>query len=222
MTNYAPLLENIETFVKEKTENETTGHDWFHADRVRRNAMYIARKDFSNRNIDLFLLQSVALMHDLGDWKVNTTEKSEKEILADACKTLDIPEPYSSQIVEAITRLSFSANIEKKNELPLEGQIVQDADRLDALGAIGIARAFAFGGQRNRQIYNPNIKPQRLKSEKDYKNTQNPSINHFYEKLFLIKDLMNTKTGKKLAIKREKFMKKYLDEFYREWETENS
>lgn len=215
------LLKNIETYVKEKTQNEVTGHDWFHADRVRKNSMYIAKKDFSNQSIDLFLLQTVALMHDLGDWKVNTTKKSEKEILADACKTLNIPEPYSSQIVEIIIHLSFSANIEKKNELPLEGKIVQDADRLDALGAIGIARAFAFGGQRNRQIYNPSIKPQTLKSAKDYKNTQNPSINHFYEKLFLIKDLMNTKTGKQLAIKREKFMKKYLDEFYEEWKANN-
>ncbi len=218
--NAFKLLKNIETYVKEKTENEVTGHDWFHADRVRRNALFIAEKEFKNKNIDLFLLEAIALMHDLGDWKVNTTSKSEKEILENACHMLKIPDNYSSRIVEIITHLSFSANIEKKNKLPLEGQMVQDADRLDALGAIGIARAFAFGGSRNRQIYNPNIKPLILKSSNDYKNTQNPSINHFYEKLFLIKNLMNTKTGKSLALKREKFMKKYLEEFYGEWKSE--
>lgn len=221
MKIYTDLLSSIEQYVKEKTQNEVTGHDWFHADRVRHNSLYIAKKEFNNKDIDLFLLQAIALMHDLGDWKVNTTKKTESEILGDACKILKIPESYSLQIVEIITHLSYSANIEKKNELPLEGQIVQDADRLDALGAIGIARAFAFGGRRNRQIYNPNIKPQTLKSTEDYKNTENPSINHFCEKLFLLKDLMNTKTGKRLAIKREKFMKKYLDEFYKEWSGED-
>lgn len=220
MRTQIQLLKSVEIYVKKKTERETTGHDWFHADRVRRNALFIAQKEFGNKDIDLFLLQAVALMHDLGDWKVNTTSKSEKEILENACLMLKIPENYSSQIVEIITHLSYSANIEKKYELPFEGKIVQDADRLDALGAIGIARAFAFGGKRDRQIYNPNIKPKTHKSTKSYKTTENPTINHFYEKLFLLKDLMNTKTGKKLALKREKFMKKYLEKFYGEWKGE--
>lgn len=219
--NTFTLLKKIEKYVRGKTENETTGHDWFHADRVRRNALYIAKKDFPNQTLDLFLLQAIALMHDLGDWKVNNTKKSEEQILTQACKELGIPINYAIKIVENITHMSYSANIENKFELSLEGKIVQDADRLDALGAIGIARAFAFGGQRNRQIYNPNIKPQILKSANDYKNTQNPSVNHFYEKLFYLKDLMNTTTGKSLAAKREKFMKKYLEEFYKEWGSEN-
>ncbi len=213
------FLKSIEKYVKEKTEHETTGHDWFHADRVRKNALYIAKKDFPNQNIDLFLLQAVALMHDLGDWKVNTTSKTEKEILEDACAILKIPKNYALQIVEIITHLSYSANIERKYNLILEGQIVQDADRLDALGALGIARVFSHAGKHTSKIYDPEIKPKTYKSTKEYREYKNTAINHFYEKLFLLKDLMNTKTGRKLALKREKIMKKYLEEFYKEWDT---
>ncbi len=186
MKSNIKLLRTIEKYVKEKTQNEVTGHNWFHADRVRNNSIYIAKKEFKKDEVNLFILQAIALMHDLGDWKINNTKRSEEQILKEACMTFKPPQDSKEIIINTITQLSFNANIEHRNELSVEGKIVQDADRLDALGAIGIARAFAFGGQRNRQIYNPSIKPQTLRSIKDYKNTQNPSINHFYEKLFLL------------------------------------
>lgn len=193
---------------------EHTGHDFFHVDRVSKTALEIAKKE---TGVDLFLIQAAALLHDLGDYKVNNTKKSEEEILKDACNDLKIPSDYSFKILEIILNMSYSKNIKSRQKLSLEGKIVQDADRLDSIGAIGIARAFAFGGSRKRELYNPEIKPKTYTSLEEYRNSENPTLNHFYEKLFFLKDLMNTETGKKMATKRDKVMKNFLSEFDAEW-----
>lgn len=214
------MLKAIKSYVKEKMSGETTGHDFFHVDRVRRNALEIASKEISAQTIDLFLVEAAALMHDLGDWKLNSTGRAEKEIIEAACSELDMPPVYTEKIVDIITHMSYSSNISMKYDLLIEGQIVQDSDRLEALGAIGLARTFAHGGKNKSEIYNPTIKPRIYKSTKEYRTLKNTSINHFYEKLFLLKDLMNTKTGKQMAERREKFMKDFLKEFYAEWNGE--
>lgn len=207
----------VKEFAQLKMGTESTGHDWFHVERVFKTATMISQGE---KDTDLFIIQAAALLHDLGDWKVNTSDKTEEEIIADACKDLDINLEDTKQIIDIILNMSFSKNVDRQKKLSMEGKIVQDADRLEALGAIGIARAFAFGGKNNRELYNPEIKPSKYKTLKDYQNTKNPTINHFYEKLFLLVPLMNTKTGKQMAAKREKYMKNFLKQFYAEWEGE--
>lgn len=216
---YNPFMGNekifsIKTYVKEKMSGEATGHDWFHVERVFTTATKIAKAE---KNVDLFIVQAAALLHDIGDWKVATAEKSEEEILDEAFDTLQIPRESSEEIKDIILNMSFRKNITGKKSLSSEGKIVQDADRLEALGAIGIARAFAYGGKKKRAIYNPAIKPQEFTSIEAYKNSDGTTINHFYEKLFKLRKQLNTKTAKKIALKREKFMKDFLKEFYAEW-----
>lgn len=208
-------IETIQKFVKSKMEGEGTGHDWFHVERVVATAKRICLKE---KNADKFLVEAAALLHDIGDWKLNSSGRTEEEILRSVCKKLDLEDSDSKRIIEIIINMSFSANIGSKKKLCLEGQIVQDADRLDALGAIGIARAFAYGGKKGRELYNPTKKPKKFASTTSYRNSDGPTINHFYEKLFLIKKQLNTKEAVKIAEKREKFMKEFLKEFYSEWE----
>lgn len=207
-------ITRIKKYVKEKMEGEATGHDWFHVERVFKTANLIAK---SEKNVDIYIVQAAALMHDLGDWKVNNSKLTEEEILLNACKELKLSPSDTKKILDIILNMSFSKNVENKNKLSLEGKIVQDADRLEALGAIGIARAFAYGGKKNREIYNPNVKPNEFKSTEEYRNSQSHTINHFYEKLFKLRAQLNTKTAKEIALKREKFMKEFLKEFYAEW-----
>ncbi len=205
----------IINYVKEKMNGESTGHDWFHVERVYKTATRIAK---SEKNVDLFIVQTAALLHDLGDWKVNNSDKTEEEIIIAACRELRISKDDTLKVIQIIINMSFSKNVDSKKKLSLEGKIVQDADRLEALGAIGIARAFAYGGKKNRQIYNPNIKPINFKTTEEYRNTEGHTINHFYEKLFKLRKMLNTKTAKQIALKREKFMKTFLKEFYAEWD----
>jgi uncharacterized protein len=193
---------------------EESGHDWFHVDRVRKNALRIAEEE---KNVDLFLIQIAALLHDIGDWKLNNSGMSEKEILEETCVILKYPPEIAEQVVNIVLNMSYSKNIKNRKKLSLEGQIVQDADRIDAMGAIGIARAFAYGGKDKRELYNPTKKPQTFKSIEAYKRNKSTTVNHFYEKIFRLTGLMNTKSAKKLATKRERFMKEYLDQFYSEW-----
>lgn len=207
-------LSLIRAYVKEKMADEATGHDWFHIERVVKTATLLAKKE---KNVDLFIIQAAALLHDIGDWKVNNSKKTEEEILEEACKKLEISQQDAESIKNIILNMSFRKNVITKKKLSLEGKIVQDADRLEALGAIGIARAFAYGGKKNRQLYNPAIKPQTFKSTEEYMNTQGHTINHFYEKLFKLRKQLHTKTAKTIALKREKFMKAFLKEFYAEW-----
>lgn len=204
----------ISEYVKKKMSGEATGHDWFHVERVFKTATTIAK---SEKGVDLFLVQSAALLHDLGDWKVNNSDKTEEQIIREACRKLGLEEEYIDKILDIILNMSFSKNIGSKKALSIEGKIVQDADRLEALGAIGIARAFAYGGKKNRQLYDPDIKPAKFKSTDEYRSADSHTINHFYEKLFKLRKQLNTKKAKQIALKREKFMKAFLKEFYAEW-----
>lgn len=209
------LIGSIQKFVKGKMEGEGTGHDWFHIERVLGTAKRISKKQ---KGVDQFLVEAAALLHDIGDWKLNSSGRTEEEILRSVCKKLALEDIDSKKIIEIIINMSFSANVGNKKKLCLEGQIVQDADRLDALGAIGIARAFAYGGKKGRELHNPTKKPKKFSSTNSYRNSDGPTTNHFYEKLFLIKKQLNTKEAVKIAEKREKFMKEFLKEFYGEWE----
>lgn len=191
--------------------NDVSGHDYWHTMRVYKNALKIAGNEKCNERI----VALSALLHDVDDVKLFRTENfsNARSILAE----LNASSEMTNEIIKIISQISFKGT---GIVIPdtIEGKIVQDADRLDALGAIGIARAFAYGGNKGRCMYNPNIKPLENITEAAYYNNESTTVNHFYEKLFLLKDLMNTDTGKKLAVERDEFMRQYIDEFMREWE----
>lgn len=209
------IIDKTINFVKETLAGAEAGHDWFHIERVWKTAKHI---NFIEK-ADGLTVELAALLHDIADSKFNGgdeeigPEKAEyflKSIWVDT-ETIE----HVKLIIKNISfKNSFDNNIFSSKEL----QVVQDADRLDALGAIGIARAFTYGGFKNRVLYNPEIKPELNHSKESYKNTDAPTINHFYEKLLLLKDLMNTNTGKQMAEKRHRFMESYLEQFYAEWE----
>ena len=204
----------VEDFVKEKMGHDPTGHDWYHADRVRITALNIA-KDY--KNVDIRVIEIASLIHDVIDTKITQDPKKELNNIVVLLDKAKLTSKQIDSILFIIQNMSFKAGI-KKVALPIEGQIVQDADRLDALGAIGIARAFAYGGYKNRSFYDPKIAVQTYKAAKEYRNTNSTTINHFYEKLFKLKDLMNTPQAKKIAENREKFMKIFIQNFYLDWE----
>ncbi len=209
------VIKKVAEFVKQKLYSESTGHDWWHCYRVWQLALKIAK----NENADLFVVQLAALLHDIADWKFNKPEQGlviAKELL----NQLNVDEQTISHVCEIIRNISFKG-AKVKNEISTkEGRIVQDADRLDALGAIGIARCFATGAKLGRPIYDPNIKPKLHTNFDEYKKAKSTSINHFYEKLLLLKDRMNTETARKIAEERHKFMLQFLDRFFREWNCE--
>lgn len=202
-------------FVKGKLKNEYSGHDWWHVYRVWNNSLQIGAAE----NVDMFIVQLAALLHDIADWKFHGGD-----IMAGpqtACKFLkknNVDENVIDHVGDIIKRISFKGAAVESKQLTQEGKVVQDADRLDALGAIGIARVFAYGGYKQREIYNPEIKPAIHMTFEQYQSNTSPTINHFYEKLLLLKDLMNTETGKKLAAERHAFMEEYLRIFYQEVE----
>ena len=201
-------------FVKEKLEKDGTGHDWLHIDRVHKNAKKISSKESGN----LFVIELGALLHDIQDWKFSKSKQTLEgaQIAYNWLISLNVPSNICDQVKHIVENISFKgANVENKIN-SLEGKIVQDADRLDAMGAIGIARTFAYGGFKQRPIYSPNIKPQIHNSFEEYKKQDGTAVNHFYEKLLLLKDKMNTETGKLLAEKRHDFMNLYLDQFFDE------
>lgn len=202
-------------FVKTTLENAEGGHDWWHIYRVWNNAKALAKNEGGNR----LIIELAALLHDIADSKFhggdeNIGPKKARTFL----QSLDIPEENIEQITFIIAYMSFKGGHDQVDEKSLEFQIVQDADRLDAIGAIGIARTFNYGGFKNREIYNPDVPPEVGMSKEAYKNSSAPTINHFYEKLLLLKNLMNTQTGKELALQRHQFMEQYLEQFYAEWE----
>lgn len=212
------VIEKIKKYVKETTILEESGHDWWHIQRVYNNALQINKDEHGKQEV----IEIIALMHDLYDGKF-CDENITKNIIT-TLKKLEVYDVLSEDDVENITysceNISYSKNIECKKHLSKEGLIVQDADRLDSIGAIGIARVFAYGGKIKRNIYNPELQRGEINTEKEYRNKDRDSINHFYEKLLKLKDLMNTETAKKIAIKRHEFMENYLNEFYREWNGE--
>lgn len=211
------LIDNTILFVKQKLENAEAGHDWFHMERVYKNALLIAQDEVC----DIQIVKLGALLHDIADSKFNDgDELVGPKVAREFLESQNVSEEVIVHVVNIIENISFKGgNFEKKfNSIELE--IVQDADRLDAIGAIGIARTFNYGGFKNRQLYNPEIAPKLNMSKEEYKKSEAPTINHFYEKLLLLKDKMNTKTGKQLAQERHKFMELFLSQFYAEWDGE--
>lgn len=209
------LIDKTILFVKQQLQNAEGGHDWFHIERVYKNALLIAE----NEACDLEIVKLGALLHDIADSKFhNGDETVGPKIAREFLEKENVKEETITHVLNIIENISFKGgNFDKKfNSKELD--IVQDADRLDALGAIGIARTFNYGGFKNRAIYNPNIAPNLNMSKEEYKNSEAPTLNHFYEKLLLLKDKMNTESGKKIAQKRHEFMEKFLSQFYAEWD----
>ncbi|WP_121667243.1 HD domain-containing protein [Mesonia aquimarina] len=202
-------------FVKTELANAESGHDWFHVERVYKNALLIARQEA----VDLLVVKLAALLHDIADAKFHKGDETIGPKKADNfLKTLSVSKAQQEHIIKIIRYCSFKNRNEEINFSSIEFQIIQDADRLDAMGAIGIARTFNYGGFKNRAIYNPEIQPNLNMNKEEYKHSNAPTINHFYEKLLQLKDLMNTETGKKIAEKRHQFMEDFLAQFFDEWE----
>ena len=211
------IIDNTILFVKQQLENAEGGHDWFHIERVYKNALLIAE----GVDCDLIVVKLGALLHDIADSKFHGGDETVGPKTARAfLESQNVKEDIILHVIAIIENISFKGgNFEKKfNSKELE--IVQDADRLDAIGAIGIARTFNYGGFKNRPLYNPNIQPNMNMNKEEYKNSESPTLNHFYEKLLLLKDKMNTETGKKIAQKRHDFMVTFLSQFYAEWDGE--
>lgn len=214
MKNHITLTIN---FVKEKLEGAEAGHDWFHIERVWKLSKKIAEKEGGN----LEVIELSALLHDIADPKFhNGDETLALKISKDFLEEIHVEGELIEQVLFVIKNISFKNRAEAPENPPLELQIVQDADRLDAIGAIGIARTFNFGGFKNNLMYHPEIKPNLGMKKEEYKKSNGTTINHFYEKLLLLKDLMNTETAKKIASERHNFMLQFLDEFYKEWNVE--
>jgi len=210
------IIKQTANFVRKRLEKESTGHDWWHSYRVWKLSLKIAEKE---KNVDLFVIQLAALLHDVADWKFHKGNiLAGPELAKRWLKKLKVKEGIISHVYHIVKEISFKGAKVKSKIKTKEGMIVQDADRLDALGAIGIARCFATGARLKSEIYNPKIKPRLHKTFEEYKKAKSTSINHFYEKLLLLKDLMHTKTAKKIARKRHKFMEEFLKEFFKEWE----
>jgi len=211
------LINDTVAFVKKELENAEGGHDWFHIERVYKNAALIA----NGENCDILIVQLGALLHDIADSKFHDGDETVGPKKARLfLESKNVPENTIGHVVNIIENISFKGGHETKKFSSLELDIVQDADRLDAIGAIGIARTFNYGGFKNRAIYNPERQPNLNMSKEEYKNSDAPTINHFYEKLLLLKDKMNTKTGREIAAQRHEFMELFLSLFYSEWNGE--
>ena len=209
------LIDTTISFVKEKLQNAEGGHDWFHIERVYKNSLLIAKDE----DCDLTIVQLGALLHDIADSKFHDGDETVGPRTARTfLESQNVSEETIIHVINIIENISFKGgNFEKKfNSKELE--IVQDADRLDALGAIGIARCFNYGGFKNRALYNPDINPNLSMSKEEYKNSDSPTLNHFYEKLLLLSAKMNTPTGKKIAEARHEYMEDFLSQFLSEWE----
>ncbi|MCE3076866.1 HD domain-containing protein [Chryseobacterium gwangjuense] len=208
------LIDNTIQFVKEKLEGAEAGHDWFHIERVWKLSKKIAEKEECNVEV----VELSALLHDIADPKFhNGDETLALKISREFLESQNTPENIIEQVLFVIKNISFKNRGEAPENLPIELKIVQDADRIDAIGAIGIGRTFNFGGFKNNPMYDPNIQPSLNMSKEEYKKSNGTTINHFYEKLLLLKDFMNTSEGKKIAEERHDFMLKFLDQFYKEW-----
>ncbi len=209
------VIQNTIAFVKVELENAEGGHDWFHIERVYKNARLISE----NEKVDKIVVALGALLHDIADSKFHDGDetvgpKKARQFL----ETQNISEEIIQHVVKIVENISFRGGNKAQNFTSLELDVVQDADRLDAIGAIGIARTFNYGGFKGRKLYDPEIKPDLNMTTEEYKASNTPTINHFYEKLLLLKDLMNTETGSKIAKERHVFMEIFLQQFYTEWE----
>ena len=211
------IIQATISFVKKTLANAEAGHDWFHIERVFKTATHINKQEKG----DSSTIALAALLHDIADPKFNNgNEEIGPKMAEDFLHTISVEEGVIEHVKLIIKNMSFKNSFDRNIFSSKELEIVQDADRLDAIGAIGIARAFTYGGFKNRVLYDPEIKPQIFSNKEHYKNSTAPTINHFYEKLLLLKDKMNTTTGKKIAAERHEFMLAYLEQFYKEWEGE--
>jgi uncharacterized protein len=210
------MINQIALSVKELCQHDSSGHDWWHIYRV----VNLAKLIGSEENVDLHLIELAALLHDLDDWKLSTDSH---ESLPNARKLLagnNVSSVLTEKVIKIINEVSFKgAGVETK-PTSAEAMVVQDADRLDAIGAIGIARTFAYGGYKNQPMHIPDLKPSLHNDFEEYKRTRTSTINHFYEKLLLLKDRLNTNTAKEIAVQRHRFMEQFLEQFYAEWNLE--
>lgn len=214
--NNSFIVEETIAFVKETLKDAEAGHDWFHTQRVFRNTLLIAKDE----NVDVLVVSLGALLHDIADAKFHQGDETIGPKMARTFLTsLKVEREVIDKVCYIVEHISFKNSIGVKNNNihPNELLVVQDADRLDAIGAIGIARAFHYGGFKNRTLYDPEIAPNLEQSKTEYKNSKSPTINHFYEKLLLLKDKMNTKTGLMIAQERHAFLLQFLEQFYAEW-----
>ena len=208
------IINATKAFVKETLVGAEGGHDWFHTLRVYNNALLIAKNESVNQTV----VALGALLHDIADSKFHDGNESIGPNMArEFLQGLAVEPEITDHVVKIIENISFKGGNETQKFKSAELDVVQDADRLDAIGAIGIARCFNYGGFKNRPLYNPEIKPNLNMSKTEYKNSTAPTINHFYEKLLLLKDRMNTNTGKTIAFERHNYMLQFLDQFFREW-----
>jgi len=212
------LLDKTRDYVKRTLAGAEGGNDWFHIERVTHNAKLIAKDE----DVDLFIVELGALLHDIADAKFHHGDESIGPKKAAAfLQSIEVPDDIIRHIVNIIVHISFKSSLGNDNTDKFDSpelRVIQDADRLDAIGALGIARAFNYGGFKNRPLYNPEIKPNLDQDKDTYKKGMAPTINHFYEKLLLLKDKMNTEAGKRMASKRHEFMEQFLTQFYDEWD----
>jgi uncharacterized protein len=223
--NKAQILQNTIAFVKETLKGAEGGHDWFHTHRVFLNAKLIAKDE---EPVDGFVVSLGALLHDIADSKFhNGDETIGPKVAREFLEKQQVSATIIEHIENIIKYISYKSSLSadrggnfKQGFRSKELDVIQDADRLDAIGAIGIARCFNYGGFKNRELYNPEILPNQDMTKEEYKHASSPTINHFYEKLLLLKDSMNTKTGKRIAADRHRYMEQFLEQFYAEWNGE--
>lgn len=208
------VIQSIEKEIQQQFENEGTGHDWYHIDRVRRIALQIQEKEGG----DKIVIELAALLHDVSDHKFNGGDFDLGASIADQMLVkYNVDEQMRKQVSKIVKNVSYKGSGVEDTMNSLEGKILQDADRIDAVGAIGIARTFAYGGSIGQPIYDPEIPPKENQSKESYVNERSHTVNHFYEKLLLLSDRMHTKTGKMIAGERTEFMRSFLNQFYKEW-----
>lgn len=209
------IINKTIAFVKNELENAEGGHDWFHIERVYKNTLLIAQKEECNE----LIVALGALLHDIADSKFhNGDETVGPKVAREFLENEEIDTDVIEHVINIIENISFKGGNQEQKFKSMELDVVQDADRLDAIGAVGIARTFNYGGFKNRAIYDPEIKPNLKMTKEEYKKSTAPTINHFYEKLLLLKDRMNTTTGKAIALERHGFMELFLEQFYKEFE----
>ena len=209
------IIQKIADDVKRKLEGKGSGHDWWHVVRVWNMAKHVGKKE----NADMFIVELAALLHDIADWKAYGGDTSVgPKVARQILEKYSVSANFIDQVCDIIATMSFKGARVKTEMKTLEGRVVQDSDRLDAIGAIGIARTFSYGGNKNRLMYDPGKKPSLHKSKKEFLKNDGSSINHFYKKILLLKDQINTKTAKKIALGRHQFVKEYLERFLKEWD----
>ncbi|MEE4116384.1 MAG: HD domain-containing protein [Marinilabiliaceae bacterium] len=214
--NRKEILQFTEDFVRSYMADKEAGHNWWHIKRVRDTARYIRKQEQKG---DLFVIELAALLHDIGDDKIDPDTNGNK-LVRSFLRQEGVEDEIIHSVTEIMAKISFRDNLHGEYSRTPELDIVQDADRLDAIGAIGIARAFAYGGSKGNEIYKPGKGPREYKNKNEYHNSDSSTINHFYEKLLLLKDRMNTDTGKQLAHERHRYMEEFLQQFFKEWNGE--